>query len=114
MLSARTVYIEVGKTGANTDVLNDAYSFFSKWKRFTIVRNPAEADITVLVAARVEGMELNQYHAQGQVLSYDWLIARTRPGHPLWWAQVIPGAHQTKEALGRLRKEIEWHEKHGN
>ena len=114
LLDARTVYIQIGKGGAHTDVLNDAYSFFSKWKRFRVVRDSSAADITLVVAARMEGMELNQYHAQGQVLSYDWVVVKDLAGHSLWWAQVIPGAGQTKAALGKLRKEIEWHEKHGN
>lgn len=114
LLDARTVYIQVGSGGANTDVLNDTYSFFSKWKRFTVVRDPSAADVTVVIASRMEGMELNQYHAQGQVLSYDWVVVKDRAGHPLWWVQVVPGAGQTKTVLGKLRKEIEWHDKHGN
>src|SRR5215831_1860424 len=114
LLEARKVYIKLESQGANTDVLNDTFTYFHKWERFAVVHSPSEADIVVEMGSHYTGTELNQYWGRGQVLSYDMIVIRDRAGRSLWWAHVVPGAGQTKGVLNSLRKEIAWHEKHGN
>ncbi len=114
LLEAHRVLIRASGTGASTDVLNDTYKFFTKWDRFTVVSSIASADVVVEISEHFQGMELNQWWARGQVLSFNFIVVEDRTGHPLWWVRVVPGTGQTKPALGKLKKEIQWHEKHGN
>jgi hypothetical protein len=114
LLDARRVCIKVVDPGANTDVLNDTFTYFHKWERFAVVQSPWEADIVVEIGAHYTGTELNQYWARGQVLEYDLIVVRDSAGRSLWWARVVPGIGQTKVVWNNLRKEIIWHEKHGN